>query len=285
VNHDDAHLLGKLGSALATVPARPDGREVAALHRSVAARRQQSAQLEGVAVARRTPRLHHPRVVAISVVAGTLTLGTGVAAAAGAPVLREIREVAHDIGLPVESPAVTDTNQAMTNLRDALARSNASEVREARDRLRSDLQGLSGSDRAAAQPDADALLRLADARLAPTPVPSGTALAPDPSAPTKTGAAGTPPKGSSGIPPAPGEHSTDHTGDRGSSTGGPGSATPGDNSDQHDGHGGGRDATTTATTTASSHGESGGDEIPERSGSHGHDSATTATTPTPTSGR
>jgi hypothetical protein len=272
VNHDDAHFHSKLGSALATVPARPDGRELAALHRAVDARPLQSAPVERVAVARGARWLHHRRVVAISVVAGTLTLGTGVAAAAGAPVLREIREVAHDVGLPVESPAVVDANQAMTNLRDALARSDEAKVRAARDQLRSDLQGLGGSDRAAAQQHADDLLRLADERLAHAQVPSHAAPAPGPSSPASPGPAGTAPKGSSGTAPAPGQHSADHTGDEGSSTGGPGSATPAGSPNGHDGHGGGHDATTTSTP-----GESSSDEIPERSGSHGHGSTTTTT--------
>jgi hypothetical protein len=271
--HDDTHVLTQLRSALATVPARPDPTEFAALDRAVAASRQGRAPVTRLAPRRRARILDHPRIAAIGVVATTLSLGTGVAAAAGMPVLRGIREVAHDIGLPVEAPAVVDAKDALTQLRDALARSDSAQVRGARDRLRQELRGLSGSEREAMQHRAGALLRVADDRLAGE---SRGAAAPGPRGAGPAGPTATrPPTSERGD--TSGDHSSNRTGDDGSHSGTSQPAAGGDSSGDNL-KAPGRDSQPTTPTTVDqveskvddSHGGS-------ASGGHGGTTSTTAT--------
>ncbi len=290
MNYDDGQLLDQLRVALATAPARPDPIELAAFDRIVAEWREGTAPVGNAGTRARTGRLaklHHPRLVAAGVVVATLGLGTGVAAAAGAPLTRGIREVAHDIGLPVQSPAVVDTSDAIDELRDALRRSDDAQVRAARDRLRSELHDLGGSDRASLRQRVDDVLQRADARLtsdsgsrppAPTagppgvgpqgstPRPPGTGTGDGTSAPGQHGSNATVDSGARSddtAPPSPadtgagqGGHSRDGQGDGGGP--GPGAAPSPTTVAQHqppsvdDSHGrgrGSRDATPTSTPT------------------------------------
>lgn len=216
MNYGDGQLLDDLRVALATPPARPDPIELAAFDRIVAEWRQRPAPVadEPKGRFRAIEKVHRPRVVAAGVVITTLGLGTGVAAAAGAPVTRGIREVAHEIGLPVESPAVVDAKDAMSRLRDALARSDDAQLRAARDQLRSELGDLGASDRASLERRVDDLLQQADARLirdssgpAPAPTADPTAAGPQHSARSPGGT----PTGDTSS--GPGEHGSIGAGD------------------------------------------------------------------------
>lgn len=289
MNSDDGQLLGELRAALATAPARPDPIELAAFDRVVAEWNRRPAPPADAPTSRFRvlEKLHHPRVVAASVVAATLALGTGVAAAAGAPVARGIRAVAHDIGLPVEAPAVVDANNAVTRLRDALARSDDTGLRAARDQLRSELRDLGGSDRASIQQHADALLQQADTRLAHGG--SSAAIAPPSSAPQGSE---TPPGATTAdTPHSPGGHDTGRAGgdfgsgpdnSRSSQPSQPSPPTPAPGG--HDGHGDGAGpgpAAGSPPTAASDHQGPSADDSHGRSGRGPGDGTATTTTSAP----
>jgi hypothetical protein len=80
------------------------------------------------------------------VAAGILVPGTA-AAAAGLPIPRPVRAVAHAVGLPVDSPALYDTYRHARQLRQAVEAGDPVRARETATKLRQDLKEVPADDR------------------------------------------------------------------------------------------------------------------------------------------
>jgi hypothetical protein len=78
--------------------------------------------------------------------AGVLVPGTA-AAAAGMPLPRPVRAVAHAVGLPVDSPALYDTYRHARQLHEAVEDQDHRKARETADKLRRDLSEVPADDR------------------------------------------------------------------------------------------------------------------------------------------
>ena len=85
--------------------------------------------------------------------------------AAGAPVPRPIRAVAHDVGLPVDSPELTDAKGAESDLRIVLAINDPATIKRVRARLNHKLAAVPRDERGQIEKDAKALLARADQQL------------------------------------------------------------------------------------------------------------------------
>jgi hypothetical protein len=145
----DDELLSRLQRALLTHPeAEPPQASIVALHRAVGR----------PAATRRPIRL----VTAAAFVVSSLTLTTAAFAVSGRPLPRVVREVASTIGLPVDSPALTDARDHRRELREALDSGTDDAVAEAAARLQADLAALDAHDRNQIEPEAAALLAKAD---------------------------------------------------------------------------------------------------------------------------
>ncbi len=98
--------------------------------------------------------------------AAGIVVGSGAAAfAAGAPVPRPIRAVAHDVGLPVDSPELTDAKGAESDLRIVLAINDPATIKRVRARLNHKLAAVPRDERGQIEKDAKALLARADQQL------------------------------------------------------------------------------------------------------------------------
>ena len=165
---DDDVLLDALGRALRDSDAEPTGAEVAALHHAVAVGG--AAQL--AAEQRRARRRGWIAGLTAGAVLG-LT-GTAVAVDSGSvSVPAPVRDVAHGIGLPVDSRRLDDAKDAIEDLREDLDDRDRRKVCESATELRVALAALTVDERRSVQADADAVLGEADAFLA-TPVPTPT---------------------------------------------------------------------------------------------------------------
>jgi hypothetical protein len=255
---DDDTLLVALGAALEPEHVEPGPQALAALDRALAARAV-AATDHGLAIvvpiappAPRSPtwtglhRLRHPVAAAVAVA----VLATGGVAAAGVATDRlpgPTRTVAYDLGLPVTSPALEGTRGTMDRLRQALTDHDVARVNASAVLLRTELAGLSPSDRAQVEPSAAELLAQADTFLrvaAAFGFPVGT---PDGSGP---GTSGLPSTAGAGTP---GQKSNGGTGSiHGGSTPGPtgaGSTTPGTSGPSGSGSGGTTTGSGSPTTT------------------------------------
>ncbi len=183
--HDDAGLLDALAAALAPGALAPDPDEVAEV-RALAAGTRDEHVLQFVARPQSDRRpLRDALAIAAAIVALVVVGGGLVALATGSSVPNELRAPARALGLPVDSTAVADTRTAMAHLRLALAQPDDARVVAARDALVAALRGLGAGDRAAVEPEAQALLARADARLRPAEI-GDTAGASRPGASTTT---------------------------------------------------------------------------------------------------
>jgi hypothetical protein len=255
---DDDTLLVALGAALEPEHVEPGPHALAALDQAVADRAGATTD-HGLAIvapiapaARRSPtwtgvhRLRHPVAAAVAVA----VLATGGVAAAGVATDRlpgPTRTVAYALGLPVTSPALEGTRGTMEQLRQALAGHNVAQVNASAVLLRTQLAGLSPSDRARVEPAAAELLAQADTFLrvaAAFGFPVGT---PGGSGPGTTGLPSTAGAGT------PGQESNGGTGStHGGSTPGPieaGGTSPGTSGPSGSGSGGTTTGSGPPTTT------------------------------------
>lgn len=129
---DDNELLEKLESALAPPAAEPSPSEVAALRRAVA----EQASSVG-------PERVWPWRVAAGLAAAVVLLFVVVAP----PLPEPLRQVAHGLGLPVDSVEVADAKSAAAELRSALDDGDRERAARASARLQRNLDGLEERDR------------------------------------------------------------------------------------------------------------------------------------------
>jgi hypothetical protein len=80
----------------------------------------------------------------------------------GDPLPRPVREIAHNIGLPVQSPDLADAERVRSQLRDALAESDYDGLIREADDLERRLQTLEGPEREKLAKKAEQLLLQAD---------------------------------------------------------------------------------------------------------------------------
>jgi hypothetical protein len=255
---DDDTLLVALSAALEPEDVEPGPHALAALDQALADRAGAAAD-HGLAMvvpimapARRSStraglhRLRHP--VAAAVAVGVLaTSGVAAAGVATDRLPGPTRTVAYDLGLPVTSPALEGTRGTMDRLRQALTAHNVAQVNASAVFLRTQLAGLSPSDRAQVEPaaaellaQADTFLRVAAAFGFPVGTPGGSG--PGTSGPPSTAGAGTPGQRSNG-----GTAST-----HGGSTPGPteaGGTTPGTSGSSGSSSGGTTTGSGSPTTT------------------------------------
>jgi hypothetical protein len=153
-------LFDALGVALRPPPVEPSPGELAALHRMIDERCRDR-------VTARVPAMRawaRPFVVAAA--AAGIVVGSGAAAfAAGAPVPRPIRAVAHDVGLPVDSPELTDAKSAASELRIVLGINDTATIKRVRARLSRKLAEVPRDERGEIERGAKALLARADHEL------------------------------------------------------------------------------------------------------------------------
>jgi hypothetical protein len=175
---DDDRLLESLGKALAPPPAEPSEVEIEGLRRAVGegfVQSQSQLQLQlqlqkarpargfGAWWGRNRRQLGGRRAVFALVAAMALTTtGTAVAVGAGARITAPLRRVARAVGLPVASPAMARTKEAMGRLRAALFARNEGDVRQGAEELRSRAEELDQAERAAVLAEKEALLAEAD---------------------------------------------------------------------------------------------------------------------------
>ncbi len=135
-------LLDALATEMQAPSAEPSQAELMCLHRAIDERRR--APL--AAPTTRRPRLRSPVAIAAASVAVAFG-GTATAFAAGAPIPRPVRMVAHDVGLPVDSPQLSDAKHAVADLGQVLAGSDDAAIARARDQLLRRLDALSAAER------------------------------------------------------------------------------------------------------------------------------------------
>ena len=170
---DDDVLLAALARALEVPDAEPSGAEVAALHQAVSA----GGASDAAARQRRSRR----RGWVAGLVGGAVLGLTGTAAAVNSsavPVPSPVRDVAHSIGLPVDSRQLDDAKDALEDLREDLEDRDRRKVSESATELRLLLAALTDDERRSIEADANAALAAADALLAPAAAPPATVPAP-----------------------------------------------------------------------------------------------------------
>lgn len=281
--------------ALATRPpsVEPSPAELMTLHRTI-------DELCGAPAARpnrRRPWMRSPIAIGAASVAVVFG-GTAAAFAAGAPIPRPVRAAVHTIGLPVDSPQLSDAKHALADLRDALAGSDDKTLARARDQLLNRLDALSAGERRGLAPETAPLLAQANERLrVHVTAPQAGSGSPR----TRTPASGDTGSGTHGDNGAPtsGGSGSDHGSGQGGSTGGDqpsgpdngGSGSggagdqPGNTSGGHDGSGdsggsgsgsdqptGGSDSSKTGSGSSGSGDHSGGDASPRARTARGVDS-------------
>ena len=232
---DDDVLLAALGRALEVPDAEPSGAEVAALHQAISG---------GATDAVARPRRARRRGWVAGLVGGAVLGLTGTAAAVNSsavPVPDPVRDVAHSIGLPVDSRQLDDAKDALDDLRDDLEDRDRRKVSESATELRLLLAALTDDERRSIEADANAALAQADALLAPgvvTPAPTTA-----PAAPTgpQTATTVAPPRGDNSGPGGGGDRvdeADEPDEDRsGSGSGGSGSDDDEDRSGSNSGSG------------------------------------------------
>ena len=153
----DDRMLARLHAAFAVEPVDPPAQGVAALDRALAER-----DVRGEAGGRhRRPWWRQPLPVA-GLAFGLVVGGSGTALAAGASLPRPVRALAHDLGLPVDSPQLVDVRKANDRLRDDLRPPTTAPetARDAADLARK-LAGLDKDERAEVKTESSDLLEQA----------------------------------------------------------------------------------------------------------------------------
>jgi len=125
-----------------------------------------------------------------SVAAGLVLVSASAAAAAngGVPLPRPVRVVAYTVGLPVDSPALDDTNQHIKQLNEAVKTQNKPKAEASVRRLQTDLTKVPADEKKEAVPRVEAAIAVAaTSGLVPPPTPTTTTTAPpEPSATATT---------------------------------------------------------------------------------------------------
>jgi hypothetical protein len=320
--HDE--LLDQLGTVL-TVPEdlalTPSAAEFEALAAAVAARWPEGASAPGPGPSSVQPlRQAGPRPLrrigssawrAGSVAAAIVLFSASAAAAAGGvPLPRPVRVVAYTVGLPVDSPALDDTNHHIKELKDAVKANDKPKAEATARRLQTDLTKVPAQEKKAAQQKVEAvLIQAAPLVQSPAPTtattsapasPSTTAPAPASSTTATTAAADDKEKGSGSTttttaPPTTTTTAPDPTtttsvpaGQTGGTPSDPGTTT-GDPGAGGAGTGGGDpgsttpttapDSGTTTTTTAPGGGTPGGDPTTSTTTTTSTSTTTTTTMP------
>jgi hypothetical protein len=217
----DDELLDRLGGALATEMAEPSYAELMALRAAVVAADNPTTRRGG----RVTGWLRRP-------VPLVLAAAAAVAVVVGVALPRPARVVLHTANLPVDSPALVDTRDAIGDLEDALERGDRASLAGLVAEVRAHLADLGDDDRARVEPRAQRAIDRAAAATATTmpTVPPAVAT----SVPTSQPPATTPSGGIDGTT----DTSIDDDGGDGGDNSGPGGGNGGDNS----GPGSGSDA-------------------------------------------
>lgn len=194
--HDE--LLDQLGSVL-TEPSdlalAPSPAELQALAAAVAARWPEGATAPAAVSPRGTPdpgssvrplrsrrpmrRLGSSAWRAGSVAAGIVLFSASAAAASGGVALpRPVRVVAYTVGLPVDSPALDDTNQHIEELKEAVEANDKPKAEATARRLQTDLRKVPGHEKKEAAEKVEAVMAIAQPLVAPTSTTTTTAPAP-----------------------------------------------------------------------------------------------------------
>lgn len=155
--NDDDLLLSQLADAFAPEPCAPPAAGLQALHMSIDAARSPQAK---------SRRLRRRWLLPAAASISALGIGNLALAATGTSVTRLVRSVAHEVRLPVDSPALLDTRQHRDALRDALERDDLAAIARHARQLRTTFAGLDGDERTSIAAEVTSLLGRADARLA-----------------------------------------------------------------------------------------------------------------------
>jgi hypothetical protein len=196
--HDE--LLDQLGGVLAPpadLELAPSAAELEALAAAVAARwpggasapasESQTAPVRQFPPGGRRPwrRVGSSAWRAGSVAAGIVIFSASAAAAAGGvPLPRPVRAVAYNVGLPVDSPALDDTNHHIKELKDAVKAQDKPKAEATTRRIQSDLTKVPKDEKKEAVDKAQPVVQAAvNAGLIPAPAPP---LAPPPATSSTT---------------------------------------------------------------------------------------------------
>ena len=166
---NDDELLLQLQAALAPDPTvRPPATALIAMHRAIDAA---TFPVRLGPTPRPRPRLFSIVVAACGVAAVTLGL-----LATTTSFSRAVREAAHDVGLPVDSPDLVDARARRDELGAAVERRDLVATAATLARLRTALTRLDDDELASLQPGVDELIERAEAVLAPPPSTTSTHL-------------------------------------------------------------------------------------------------------------
>jgi hypothetical protein len=121
-----------------------------------------------------------------SVAAGIVLCSASAAAAnGGVPLPRPVRVVAYSVGLPVDSPALDDTNRHVEELKKAVKANDKPKAEATARRLQTDRIKVPGHEKKEAEQKIDAVMKVAEPLLvAPSPTTTSTAPAPSTTATT-----------------------------------------------------------------------------------------------------
>jgi hypothetical protein len=136
-----------------------------------------------------------------SVAAGIVVFSASAAAAAngGVPLPRPVRVVAYTVGLPVDSPALDDTNQHIEDLKEAVKANDAPKAEATVRRLQTDLKKVPGHEKKEAEKKVQAVMEEVRPQIAAAtstttttvpPAPPTTATAPGAASSTTATTAG-----------------------------------------------------------------------------------------------
>lgn len=140
----------------------------------------------------RTRRIGSSAWRAGSVAAGIVLFSASAAAAAngGVPLPRPVRVVAYSVGLPVDSPALDDTNQHIKDLKEAVKANDKPKAEATVRRLEQDRAKVPADEKKVALPKIEkAIEQAVAAQVIPAPSPTTTTTAPPASSTTATTAA------------------------------------------------------------------------------------------------
>ena len=199
--HDE--LLDQLGGVIAPpadLELTPSAAELEALAAAVAARwpggasapasESQTAPVRQFPPAARASwrRVGSSAWRAGAVAAGLVAFSASAAAAAGGvPLPRPVRVVAYTVGLPVDSPALDDTNHHIKELKDAVKAQDKPKAEVTAQRLRTDLAKVPSDEKQEAEQKATPVLQQAvNTGLIPPPAPTTTTAPPAVSSTTAT---------------------------------------------------------------------------------------------------
>ena len=126
-----------------------------------------------------------------SVAAGIVVFSASAAAAnGGVPIPRPVRVVAYSVGLPVDSPALDDTNRHVEELKKAVKANDKPKAQATVRRLQTDLTKVPGHEKAEAEQKVVAVMAIAEPLMV-TPSTTTTSTAPAPSTTVTTAASPT----------------------------------------------------------------------------------------------